>query len=318
MARGLSPNTEGFAGAVLAEIDWAQPWFAPWRELGEATAQRALQQQSVAEALNERTYTAKREASAGSGDIASAASVNTTRAGLALGDAKANPVERTVGTSNEQIKEVTFVPQSALPEGQAYEDFIFKTAQVPTRDGLHDFFNGLCWHRFPLAKRRLNQLQAAEIEAQGVRDTRGPVRDALTLFDENVVLMHAPDEVWAALQARDWLRLFVDLRAQWQQVHLVLFGHALLEKLVMPYKSITAHVYRVDSEVNPHDEAWLDAWLVQDLQSAKLATKPYEPLPVLGVPGWWSANAERAYYEDANVFRPKRDVVAKPSTQSAK
>ncbi len=298
MARGLSPNTEGFAGAVLAEIDWSQPWFAPWRELGEATAQLALQQQSVAEALNERTYTAKREASAGSGDIASAASVNTTRAGLVLGDAN----------------EVKFVAQSALPEGQAYEDFIFKTAQVPTRDGLHDFFNGLCWHRFPLAKRRLNQLQAAEIEAQGVRDTRGPVRDALTLFDENVVLMHAPDEVWAALQARDWLRLFVDLRAQWQQVHLVLFGHALLEKLVMPYKSITAHVYRVDSEVNPHDEAWLDAWLVQDLQSAKLATKPYEPLPVLGVPGWWSANAERAYYEDANVFRPKRDVVAKPST----
>ncbi len=213
-----------FGGAVLADIDWSQPWFAPWRELGEPTAQLALQQQSVAEALNAlqtklqlgtavaNHSVAKREASAGSGDIASAASVNTTRAGLALG----------------VVDDVTFVPQSALPEGQAYEDFIFKTAQVPTRDGLHDFFNGLCWHRFPLAKRRLNQLQAAEIEAQGIRATRGPVRDALTLFDENVVLMHAPDEVWAALQARDWLKLFVDLRDQWQHVHLVLFGHALV------------------------------------------------------------------------------------------
>jgi len=136
------------------------------------------------------------------------------------------------------------------------------------------------------------------------------VRDALTLFDENVLLMHAPDEVWVALQARDWLRLFVDLRAQWQQVHLVLFGHALLEKLVTPYKSITAHVYRVDNTINPRDEAALDAWLVQDLQPAKLATKPYEPLPVLGVPGWWPANQDRAYYEDVNVFRPKREVVA--------
>jgi hypothetical protein len=114
------------------------------------------------------------------------------------------------------------------------------------------------------------------------------------------------------LQARDWLRLFVDLREQWKQVHIVLFGHALLEKLVTPYKSITGHVYRVDSDVNPHDEAALDAWLVQDLQPAKLATKPYEPLPVLGVPRWWSANAERAYYEDTNVFRPKREVVSKP------
>jgi hypothetical protein len=294
LARGLSSKTEGFAGAVLAEIDWSQPWFAPWRELGEPTAQLALQQLSVAEALNAIDHAAKREASAGSGDIASAASVNTTRAGLALGNAK----------------EVTFVPQSALPEGQAYEDFIFKTAQVPTRDGLHDFFNGLCWQRFPLAKRRLNQLQALEIEAQGIRHTRGPVRDALTLFDENVVLMHAPDAVWAALQARDWLGLFVDLRAQWQHVHVVLFGHALLEKLVTPYKSITGHVYRVDHHVNPHDEAALDAWLVQDLQPTKLATKPYEPLPVLGVPGWWPANAERAYYEDTQVFRPKREVTA--------
>ena len=246
---------------VLGGIDWSQPWFTPWRELGEPTANLALQQQGVAEALNARTC------------------------------------------------RVTFVPQSALPEGQAYEDFIFKTAQVPTRDGLHDFFNGLCWQRFPLAKRRLNQLQAAEIKAQGIRPTRGPVRDALTLFDENVVLMHAPDDVWTALQARDWLRLFVDLRDQWQQVHLVLFGHALLEKLVTPYKSITGHVYRVDSQVNPHDEAALDAWLVHDLQPVKLATKPYEPLPVLGVPGWWAGNAERAYYEDAQVFRPKRAVL---------
>jgi hypothetical protein len=276
LARGLSPKTEGFAGAVLADIDWSQPWFAPWRELGEPTARQALQQQSVAEALNTITYTGKREAN-----------------------------------------EVNFVPQSALPEGQAYEDFIFRTAQVPTRDGLHDFFNGLCWHRFPLAKRRLNQLQAAEIETQGIRATRGPVRDALTLFDENVVLMHAPDEVWTSLQARDWLKLFVDLREQWQQVHLVLFGHALLEKLVTPYKSITGHVYRVDSHVNPRDEAALDAWLVQDLQPAKLATKPYEPLPVLGVPGWWPANEDRTYYEDVNVFRPKREVVAKTVTRFA-
>jgi hypothetical protein len=306
-----------FGGDVLASIDWSQPWFAPWRELGEPTAHLALQQRRVAEALNAINHAAKREASAGSGDIASAASVNTTRAGLALGDAKANPVERTVGTSNEQLKEVMFVPQSALPEGQAYEDFIFKTAQVPTRDGLHDFFNGLCWHRFPLAKRRLNQLQAAEIEAQGVRATRGPVRDALTLFDENVVLMHAPDEVWAALQARDWLKLFVDLRDQWQHVHLVLFGHALVEKLVTPYKSITGHVYRIDNQVNPHDEAALDAWLVQDLQPAKLATKPYEPLPVLGIPGWTADNAERAYYEDTNVFRPKRELAPKASEASA-
>ena len=257
MARDLSSTVQGFAGAVLADIDWSKPWFAQWRKLGEPIAHQALHQQNVAHALG-------------------------------------------------HVQGVTFVPQSALPEGQAYEDFIFKTAQVPTREGLHDFFNGLCWHRFPLAKRRLNQLQAAEIQTQGIRSTRGPVRDALTLFDENVVLMHAPDAVWQALQSRDWLKLFIDLREQWRCVHLVLFGHALLEKLVTPYKSITAHVYRVANEIDPLDESALDAWLVQDLQPAKLATKPYEPLPVLGVPDWWPDNAERSYYEDVTVFRPKR------------
>ena len=41
-----------FGGNVLVDIDWSQPWFAPWRELGEPTAHLALKQQSVAEALN--------------------------------------------------------------------------------------------------------------------------------------------------------------------------------------------------------------------------------------------------------------------------
>jgi hypothetical protein len=48
--------------------------------------------------------------------------------------------------------------------GQAYEAHIFQTRSVPTRDNLHDFFNGLVWLAFPQAKRRLNALQAAEIE----------------------------------------------------------------------------------------------------------------------------------------------------------
>jgi len=35
---------------------------------------------------------------------------------------------------------VCFVPQSELPVGVAYEQYIFDTRRVPTRDGLHDFF----------------------------------------------------------------------------------------------------------------------------------------------------------------------------------
>ena len=65
-----------------------------------------------------------------------------------------------------------FVPQETLPSGQAYEQFIFTTGQVPTRDNLHDFFNGLVWLHLPQAKRRMNQLQAQAIAAQGVGAVR--------------------------------------------------------------------------------------------------------------------------------------------------
>ncbi|MGE0348344.1 DUF3025 domain-containing protein [Hydrogenophaga sp.] len=202
---------------------------------------------------------------------------------------------------------VRFVPQAELPAGVAYEQFIFDTGSVPTRENLHDFFNGLCWLRFPLAKQRLNRLQAAQIAADGVRDVRGPVRDALTLFDENAALLQAPDALWTALLERDWQRLFISLRPLWAQARLVLFGHALLEKLVRPYKSITAHVLRepVPASLGSDMAAW-DAWLCEHLSAPLLATKPFTPLPVLGVPGWWAANDDPAFYADAAVFRPKR------------
>ena len=207
-----------------------------------------------------------------------------------------------------------FVPQSDLPEGTAYEQHIFSTGCVPTRDNLHDFFNGLVWLRFPLTKRRLNQLQAEQI-AQADMDkvgsqVRGPVRDALTLIDENAALLQAPDAIWQALLARDWQRLFGELRPRWAEVRLVLFGHALLEKLVTPYKSITAHVYR--EPVPPalgDDLAQWDAWLTDRLTAGELADKPFTPLPVLGVPGWWPANEDPAFYQDATVFRLMRPDV---------
>ncbi len=199
---------------------------------------------------------------------------------------------------------VQFVPQSDLPDGTAYEAFIARTGHCPTREGLHDFFNGLCWIRFPATKRRLNQLQSAHIAADGVLPVRGPVRDALTVFDENAAFLNAPDALWEALQAKHWQDLFGRLRPLWAQSQLVLFGHALLEKLTQPRKPMTAHVYRVDAAARSVGE--IDAWVAQDLRSERLATKPFAHLPVLGVPGWWPANADAGFYSDATVFRPPR------------
>ena len=212
-----------------------------------------------------------------------------------------------------------FVPQAALPAGVAYEEHIFATGDVPTRDGLHDFFNGLAWIHFPLTKLRLNALQAAQIARSGVQPERGPARDALTLFDENAALLQAPDVLWDALCAKDWRTLFGPLRPVWQQAQLILFGHALTEKLVAPRKAITAHVYRVLA--SERSLAAVDAWLAADLSDARLASKPFAHLPVLGVPGWWADNADPAFYADASVFRTLRasaSATRMPSTPADK
>ena len=209
---------------------------------------------------------------------------------------------------NEHIcAPVRFVPPEALPPGQAYERFIFDTGAVPTRAGWHDFFNALVWQGFPQTKRHLNRLQAAEIARDGVGARRGPVRDAITVFDENGALLHAPDALWQALAQRRWAELFGPLRPLWRQASFMLFGHAALEKLLTPYKSITVHVLRVAQPFDASgDLGALDAALAGQLTADKLATKPFVPLPVLGVPGWWPANDKAAFYADADVFRPPR------------
>ncbi len=184
-----------------------------------------------------------------------------------------------------------FVPQPALPPGEAYEAFIHRTAGVPTRDNPHDFFNGLVWLAQPALKRRLNAWQAAGIARAGVGGQRGPLRDALTLFDENGALLHAPPPLWQALRQRDWPALFSRHRSLWADARLVIVGHALLEKLATaPRKALTAHVLPAGAALAMDDAAW--------------AAKPFCPLPVLGVPGWWPANADPGFYADPAVFRP--------------
>jgi len=191
-----------------------------------------------------------------------------------------------------------FVPQADLPTGEAYEAFIHRTGQVPTRDNLHDFFNGLVWLQQPAIKRRLNGLQAEEIKRTGIGMVRGPLRDALTLFDENGAVLAAPEPLLAALRQRDWAALFITHRHRWAEARLTLVGHALLEKLsTAPRKALTAHVLLADPLA---------------LDAAGWATKPFWPLPVLGVPGWWPDNGDPGFYADTAVFRPPRALQVSP------
>lgn len=211
---------------------------------------------------------------------------------------RSESVATALNSAREDAETVRFVEHAALPTGEAYESFIRRTACVPTRDNLHDLFNGLMWLCYPRTKRRLNELQSEHIAANGIGNSRGPLRDALTLFDENAAILAAPASLVDALRTRDWKTLFIQQREAWRSARLVVFGHALLEKLMQPRKSITAHIWVV---AEPSDDA-----VAASLEPLHLATKPFLPLPVFGVPGWSTANEDPAFYADPDVFRPPR------------
>lgn len=245
--------------AYWRAIDWRRPWLDPLRARGERLCAALDAGLPLTEALQEQVEPGRHRLDAGA---------------------------------------LRFVPQAALPAGLAYEVFIARHAAVPTRENPHDLFNGLAWLTWPQLKRQLNWLHAAQIAGDGVGARRGPVRDALTLFDENAAWLQAPPALADALARRDWPALFAVQRDAWREVRPVLFGHALLEKLVAPRKPITAHVWLVPPGVaaEPH--------LVEALTPARLAARPFLALPVLGVPGWWPENEDPAFYDDAAVFRP--------------
>lgn len=264
---------------MLSQIDWSRPWYDAVRPAWLEVARLGLDGDDFIDAFNR----------------------NATALGLRSG----------AGLP------LRFVPQSALPEGTAYEEFIGATGQVPTRDNLHDFFNGLVWQTFPLIKRQLNALQAAQIAQAGIGKSRGPARDAATIFDENAALLMVREgrcgrALVDELRAHGWLSALHDKRAVFaSDVRIWLFGHALMEKLVAPRKAITAHtrvVFASDDvlALAPGDQrAWLDAHVADELARDGLTTAGFTPLPVLGVPGWWPEQ-DRDFYLDTTVFRPKR------------
>ncbi len=223
--------------------------------------------------------------------------------------ARLNALARARALRNGNGLPLLFAPADAAG-GRPYEAHIWATGQVPTRTegagAWHDLFNALVWLRFPAIKARLNALQAEAIARAGVGGTRGPLRDAATLFDENAVLLLTGDPALAeALRRFDWQALFVRGRADFcRHARVIVFGHALLDKLRAPYKAVCGHAWVVCA-ADPL-RADPEALLPGRLDAATLRSTGFAPLPVLGVPGWWPANEAPGFYDDATVFRPGR------------
>lgn len=222
---------------------------------------------------------------------------------------------------------IRFVEQACLPEGEAYESFIANTGKIPTRDNHHDLLNGLIWLNFPQAKAVFNELHAKDILRHGIHNARTALRNALTVFDENGGIVVSSDRLLLEqLQAFKWHAALVTHRTNWLGQHRTIaffpFGHALLEKLVNPRKNITSHTLvilvdegwfaqSIDSQRNQLDTAI--AKLFRQLampyladNAVKLSSKSFQPLPVMGIPGYSDDNVIPAFYQDEAVFRRPR------------
>lgn len=222
---------------------------------------------------------------------------------------------------------IRFVDQACLPEGEAYESFIANTGKIPTRDNHHDLLNGLIWLNFPQAKAVFNELHAKDILQHGIHNARTALRNALTVFDENGGIVVSSDRLLLEqLQAFKWQAVLVTHRTNWLVQHRTIaffpFGHALLEKLVNPRKNITSHTLlilvdegwfeqSIASQRNQLDTAIAKLFrqlAMPDLahNAVKLSSKSFQPLPVMGIPGYSADNVIPAFYQDEAVFRHPR------------
>ncbi len=197
-----------------------------------------------------------------------------------------------------------FAPDGRL-SARDYETHILHTGEVPTRgDTWHDVLNALVWLRFPRFKSALNAAHGEAI-AHEADSRRGRRRDALTVLDESGVWVIGRDPALPALLAeRAWHALFWEARARVEgEMRFVVVGHALLEKALAPYPSMTGKCLTLIGDFYDLDAA--DVQAARELSGID-SPRQLPPLPVQGIPGWDAANADLVYYANRDVFRPPR------------
>lgn len=220
------------------------------------------------------------------------------------------------GLSSRGECPIRFVPAHQLPNVE-YEKHIFCTGAVSTRENnWHDLFNALVWSRFPRLKVVMNAVHFHELDS-GREGRRGKQRDALTLFDESGVIVVSTNKKYLdAIVQRDWKTVFRESASAWQdEISVFVVGHALLEKFLRPYKSLTAHalLWRLDDSLPEMPRVtllqMLDEMLATRLLERSILDSPdrLSPLPLMGIPGWWSTpKQDDDFYADQQVFRPFR------------
>ncbi|WP_066801120.1 DUF3025 domain-containing protein [Moraxella oblonga] len=229
--------------------------------------------------------------------------------------------------TNHQNSPLSFTHQNDLEHGIAYETHIGQFHKIPTRDNLHDWFGACVWSIFPKTKSLLNAKHLAYINQNNTANKRNRVRDTITVFDENgAILVVSDDEIGTqigqALAVFDWQHCLVKPRQYWsdykndkdKKAKVFIFGHALLEQLIKPYKSLCSHTVIIKVNSSFFKQSLQEQLVILDTELAKIMNellsddvtpRQLNPLPILGVPYFWE-NDNPIFYDDPFVFRNGR------------
>jgi hypothetical protein len=83
-------------------------------------------------------------------------------------------------------------------------------------------------------------------------------------------------------------------------------GHGLAEKLLSPYRALTAHVLLLDmpSSMAAAADGALDAMAAAMIAAPGFNPDSLTPLPVAALPGWDADASGESLFDDLSVFRP--------------
>ena len=313
----------------FAAINWQAPWMAHISQL-------SFLNQRVQNLSNRTEYSAKNLETQGidKADFNKSSTIIADLLNTAMNQQASDTQHQpqTKPAPNNQAHTLRFVSQDDLPEGIGYEYFIGTTGQIPTRENLHDLFNGSIWLTFPKTKALLNYHHMIEMAGQNksamssAKNPRGRVRDTITVFDENgTILVTCEPDIGGALIDFNWQASLVTPRADWDnslaprpdaKVAVYIFGHALLEQLIQPRKTLCAHSVVLNvtpgffTQALPERMAQVDVLLAEHmhqlLSQENVTPRKLAPLPILGVPHFWADNVNSGFYEDSRVFRSGR------------
>lgn len=221
---------------------------------------------------------------------------------------------------NAQGQQVYFIPQAGkskdFESGFEQRAYLAGAVQVRALDW-HDLFNALVWISFPTTKAVINA-RHFEVLSEGGGGNRTPQRDALTLFDEDgVVVLSSDPELLDLVRGFRWKTLFWERREQVRScMRFFVFGHALYQKARAPFIGLTGKAVLLGV---PQDFLILPLQAQVEDADRRLAVHVWDrarlcrgrelaPLPVLGVPGWWPENDCEAFYDNRAYFRPGRQA----------